>query len=189
MPLFSTLPRVVCFMALLELCACVVVPIPIKVETKAHVVGVVYPTYPNPGPAPVSAKCASPARESATQAEVLALINAQRRAAGLSALRASPKLSHIAHAHACDNAARGGYSHIGSDGSDLGARLRRGGYKLSVAAENTGWGFDTAAKAVAFWMGSPHHRENILLSNVTEIGVGLADGARPAWVINFAKPR
>ncbi|EEW25506.1 CAP domain-containing protein [Rhodobacter ferrooxidans] len=138
---------------------------------------------------PAVGRCAAPSRARGQIAQLVKLINAERRARGLPALRPSAKLERVAHAHACDNAAQGGYSHVGSDGSDLGQRLRRGGYKLRMAAENTGWGFDTPEKAMNFWMHSPHHRDNILAAGATEIGVGLADGARPAWVINFARPR
>jgi uncharacterized protein YkwD len=173
------------------LTACIAVPIPIPIETapRTFVVGQKYPDHPNPGVNPVSARCSTPSRAGAEAGAVIAGVNAQRKAHGLSALRPSPALMKAAQSHACDNAARNIYSHVGSDGSDLGTRLRRTGYQLRVAAENTGYGFSSAAKAVDFWMRSPGHRANILNPSVTEIGVGLADGARPNWVLDMAKRR
>lgn len=176
--------------ACLMLSACVVpVPIPIDTPTRSFVVGYTYPEQPDPGVAPASSRCKAPARAGSMGSVVIAQVNAQRKAQGLSPLRSSPKLMKAAQAHACDNAARGVYSHYGSDGSDLSARIRRTGYQIRIAAENTGMGFDDPARLVAFWMKSPGHRSNILNPRVTEVGVGLADGVRPAWVINMAAGR
>ncbi|MDZ4093792.1 MAG: CAP domain-containing protein [Paracoccaceae bacterium] len=181
---------------LFGLAACVaVVPVPVSrsstvvSSSSAVVVGQRWPTHAAPGRGPASAQCPAPARATAQTSQLLTLINSERRAKGLPALRRSTRIDTVAHAHACDNASRGSYSHVGSDGADLGQRLRRGGYQLRLAAENTGFGFDTPQKAMNFWMNSPHHRSNILTPGITEIGIGLADGTRPAWVINFAKPR
>lgn len=134
-------------------------------------------------------RCSPPSRIRAATNEVIQRINAERRKAGLAAVRPSQRLTSVAQLHACDNAARRSYSHTGSDGSDLSVRLKRGGYRLRAAIENTGLGFDDPARLVEFWMHSPGHRANILNPAVTEAGLGLADGARPAWVMVMARPR
>ncbi len=173
----------------LTLSACIPVPIPVQTEPRTFVTGYRYQDYPDPGPAPASSRCEAPARASAEASAVIASVNAQRKASGLPSLKPSSTLMKVAQGHACDNAARGGHSHVGSDGSTLTTRLRRSGYKLSTAAENTGWGFDSAQRAMTYWMKSSGHRDNILNPGVTEIGVGLADGARPSWVLVMAKRR
>lgn len=151
------------------------------------------PTASSMEMAPASAlatiTCPAPARADAQTTKAMELINAERRARGLAGLRVSARLHDIAQAHACDNAARGVYSHFGADGSDLGKRLRRGNYRLRLAAENTALGFDTPERLVAFWMQSPLHHANMMHPGVTEMGLGLADGARPNWVLVLAKPR
>jgi uncharacterized protein YkwD len=184
-------PIVLPLFSALSLSACVGVPVVVPIETapRSFVAGYTYPDQPNPGVAPATARCATPARASSMSSSVVAQVNAQRKAAGLPALRPSAKLTKAAQSHACDNAARGSYSHVGSDGSDLGARIRRTGYKIRVAAENTGLGFDDPTRLVDFWMHSPGHRANILNPRVTEVGVGLADGTRPTWVLNLATRR
>lgn len=141
------------------------------------------------GPAPAMAGCPTPQRTPSDAAAIVALINAERSTNGLGSVRLSPALSAVAQQHACDNAARSSTSHQGSDGSDLSERLRRGGIQARLAAENTGLGFTSPASAFAWWMASPDHRANILLAQITEVGVGEADGAKPAWVIDFLQSR
>jgi uncharacterized protein YkwD len=170
------LHRVIFLLCLALAPGCATVP-----QTTTH-----YPEDSKPyGPAPDAASCPTPARTASDAAEIVALINAERGKNGLGPVRLSPKLSAVAQQHACDNAARSSTSHQGSDGSDLSERLRRGGIQPQLAAENTGLGFTSPARAFAWWMASPAHRANILLKGITEIGVGEADGAQPAWVIDF----
>lgn len=139
-------------------------------------------------PENVAFRCPRPTRTEGEAKALLSAINQVRRGKGLPALRLSAKLSKVAQSHACDNAARNSYSHTGSDGSDLRIRLKRGGYRLRAAAENTGIGFASVDRAMNFWLNSPKHRANILNPSVTELGVGLADGTRPAWVLVMARP-
>lgn len=134
--------------------------------------------------------CDTPASVGSLRAEVVAGLNAARADAGLQPLRESSTLTRAAQSHACDNADRGSTSHRGSDGSNLTVRLIAAGYRFSTAAENTGRGFGDAARAVEFWMASAGHRENILLTTVRDIGVGIAMGeGRPHWVVNLGASR
>ncbi len=137
--------------------------------------------------------CTVPSNAGDLQKEVLANLNAERRAQGLSAFKLSGKLDKAAQGHACDNAARRSISHDSSDGGTLKTRLRKAGYKYRAAAENTGRGFGTGTRAVAWWMNSPKHRSNILLGKVREVGIGIALSDAPDnklhWVINFGASR
>ena len=87
----------------------------------------------------------------------------------------------------CDNASRMSISHVSSDGGTLQNRLRRAGYSFRTAAENTGRGFATGARAVQWWMNSPKHKTNILLRKAREVGVGIAMSDAPDsklhWII------
>lgn len=133
--------------------------------------------------------CKVPSNASELQADVLSHLNAERRAHGLSPLKISAKLDKAAQGHACDNANRRSISHDSSDGGTLTTRLKRAGYKYRAAAENTGRGFGTGARAVEWWMNSPKHRTNILFNRVRDVGIGIALSAAPDnklhWVINF----
>ena len=133
--------------------------------------------------------CNVPSNAKALQSEVLAHLNAERKAYGLSPLKLSPRLDKAAQGHACDNADRRSISRDSSDGGTLTTRLRKAGYKYRAAAENTGRGFGTGARAVEWWMNSPKHRSNILFDRVKDVGIGIALSDAPDnkihWVINF----
>ncbi|MGL4234974.1 CAP domain-containing protein [Tabrizicola sp.] len=137
--------------------------------------------------------CTTPGNAAELQNEVLAHLNAERKANGLSPFKLSAKLDKAAQGHACDNAARRSISHDSSDGGTLKTRLKRVGYKYRAAAENTGRGFGTGARAVEWWMNSPKHRSNILLGKAKEIGIGIAVSDAPDsklhWVLNFGASR
>lgn len=133
------------------------------------------------------AGCSVPPNADAMQQELLAHLNAERKAHGLSALKLSTKLDKAAQGHACDNAKRKSISHTSSDGGTLKTRLRRVGYGFRTAAENTGRGFASGARAVEWWMHSPKHKDNILLRRAREVGVGIAVSPAPDnklhWII------
>lgn len=117
---------------------------------------------------------------------ILAGINAERAAKGLPALSTDPRLTRAAQAHAQDMAARGYFSHTAPDGSTPKARAERAGYRACLIAENISQGYPTVAGAMAGWMASKGHRDNILRRGVSEIGVGV--GAGRTYVTVFAKP-
>jgi len=123
--------------------------------------------------------CDVPADAAAQQQELLANLNAERKAHGLAALKLSSKLDKAAQSLACDNAERQSISHESSDGGSLKTRLRSAGYAFRTAAENTGRGFGSGARAVEWWMASDKHRDNILLRKAREAGVGIAVSAAP----------
>jgi uncharacterized protein YkwD len=149
-----------------------------------------YPSDSNPTRNwPAAADCPTPARAASEAETLLRLMNEARAAAGLAALRRDPALTATAQSYACENAARQSLDHVGSDGSDLLERVRRSGLQPALAAENTGLGYASAEAAFAGWMASPHHRENILRPEISLVGIGLADGARPVWVVDFLAVR
>lgn len=133
------------------------------------------------------AGCTIPSNSKAMQQELLSHLNAERKARGLPALVLSGKLDKAAQGHACDNAKRKSISHTSSDGGTLKTRLRRAGYAFRTAAENTGRGFASGARAVEWWMHSPKHKDNILLRKAREVGVGIAVSPAPDnklhWII------
>ncbi len=127
----------------------------------------------------VQAGCSIPPNAEAMQKELLAHLNAERKARGLAALPLSAQLTKAAQGAACDNAKRHSISHVSSDGGTLKTRLRRVGYGFRTAAENTGRGFASGARAVEWWMHSPKHKDNILLRKAREVGVGIAVSPAP----------
>ncbi|GAB7191737.1 hypothetical protein NUM3379_24450 [Kineococcus sp. NUM-3379] len=121
---------------------------------------------------------------------VVELTNAERAARGCPALTADPVLGDVAARHSSDMALSGRLSHVGSDGSTPGRRLRAAGYRARAWAENAAWGHATAEDVVRGWLDSPPHRANLLSCHLRAVGVGLAgDPGAPYWTLALATPR
>lgn len=121
----------------------------------------------------------------ALEGRIMELINAERTKRGLAALGISMRLNAAAQRHADQMLASRipmgqGISHefTGVASPTLGSRMAWAGYEFSVMRENNFWGSaaNTAAEVVAGWMNSPGHRENILATDVRQIGLGIASG-------------
>jgi uncharacterized protein YkwD len=63
-------------------------------------------------------------------------------------------------------------------GQSPGNRVRASGYVPFTWGENIAAGYPTAAEAMAGWMSSEGHRDNILGPQFTEIGLGVVANAR-----------
>ena len=120
---------------------------------------------------------------------IIARINDARAARGIAPLTPDNRLTAASRGHAEDMAAHPGMVHIGSDGSDGGARIRRAGYRGAYWGELTGWGFggDPAAM-VNWWLNSPDHVGHLLDPAMTDIGAGYATGLGPwgsYWTVDM----
>jgi uncharacterized protein YkwD len=105
-----------------------------------------------------------------------ALLNAQRRAAGLSDAQADPRLQGAAARHLADISATGNFSHQGSDGTRSYDRIAQAGFASCSPAENIAFGQASDAAAIASWMGSPGHRANILMRGDVRFGIAAGGG-------------
>ncbi|MFE0367999.1 CAP domain-containing protein [Streptomyces tendae] len=113
-----------------------------------------------------------------TTAEVVDLTNRERTAAGLPALAVDARLTTAAQAHSADMVARDFYSHTDPDGGKPWDRAAAAGAARRTVGENIACGQRSPADVVEGWMNSPGHRANVLKSDFTHIGVGLAGGGR-----------
>lgn len=130
--------------------------------------------------------------------EQLAIINAERAAAGCGPLALNPKLTAAAQGHSEDMAARNYFSHTSLDGTSPSQRVTRAGYDWQMTGENIAAGHATVAGVMQRWMDSDGHRANILNCSYTEVGIGhtyQADdtfprepGYRHYWTQNFGRP-
>lgn len=107
---------------------------------------------------------------------ILDLVNSARSSAGLKILVLEDRLSAAAQEHSQDMACNDFISHTGSDGSLWYQRVAAQGYANSNSAReniyvgNPAFGGD-AQGAFDWWMNSQIHRDNILNSGVTQIGI------------------
>ncbi|MFE9029715.1 CAP domain-containing protein [Streptomyces iakyrus] len=124
------------------------------------------------------------------QAQVLALVNKERAAAGCSPVTANDRLTRAADDYSDVMASSGVMSHTGPDGSTMTTRVEAAGYRWSTLGENIARGQADAAAVMTSWMNSPGHRANILNCSFTELGVGVhfGDGG-PWWTQNFGAGR
>jgi uncharacterized protein YkwD len=145
--------------------------------------------WPEAEPAPPRDPC-GPTTVRPTEASLvgagqatICLVNRERAKHGLPALRESALLSAASREHSEDMVKRGYFEHTAPDGRTVGDRLRAIGYARGVSAsagENIAYGVGTEAtpeSIVRAWMHSQGHREDILRSAFTEIGIGIALGA------------
>ena len=117
------------------------------------------------------------------KAEVISLVNQQRANRGLAPLRSNETLQEAADVRAREIIVR--FAHERPDGSLYSTALPpMSGYRIS--GENIAAGYANPKAVVRGWMNSQGHRENILYSDFTDIGIGLAArSGRIYWVQLF----
>lgn len=122
------------------------------------------------------------------EAAVLQELNLVRLEHGRKALRMSPDLGAAAEFHSVEMVRAGFFGHESADGRDFAARLRsfyrpRATGRAWTVGENVVWHPRrlSARKAVALWLRSPGHRENLLRPRFREVGIS-AVRARAAGV-------
>ncbi|MGW1072872.1 CAP domain-containing protein [Streptomyces sp. NPDC002537] len=113
-----------------------------------------------------------------TAAEVVALTNAERTAAGLRPLADDRLLAAAAQGHSSDMVARDFYAHTSPEGRQPWDRAAAAGCTHRGIGENIACGQRSPAEVVQGWMDSPGHRANILKPDFTHIGIGFAGGGR-----------
>ncbi|MBI3153698.1 MAG: hypothetical protein HYZ21_16330 [Chloroflexi bacterium] len=119
--------------------------------------------------------------------QIAAMINEERANAGLLALTVNSQLTSAAQGHAADMACNNNISHTGSDGSSAYARILASGYAPSYAEEII-YGGGGPQAAMSWWMNDQIHRDAILSTNSTEIGVGYAYFSGDYIVVDFGSP-
>ncbi len=106
-------------------------------------------------------------------------VNDQRTQAGLSALEANGCVIYVAYLRSQDMAANSYFSHTSPSGETAFSLMDSNAVPYGWAGENLARDNypddQTVAVSVADLMASPGHRDNILSTNYTEMGVGFAE--------------
>ena len=103
--------------------------------------------------------------------EAAALISKYRAANGLKPVTIDPVLMKIASVHADRMARMDTMSHVLPGEGSFQQRLADGGFRAAMAAENVAAGQPTLPLVLEAWRKSPGHNANLLLSNVSKIGI------------------
>jgi uncharacterized protein YkwD len=110
---------------------------------------------------------------STLRAAVVCLINRQRTSRGLPALTADSKLDRSAQGWTNEMVSHHEFTH----GTDFAVRITAAGFRWSQAGENIATGYTTPGAAVAGWMASTGHCENILDPAFRYVGTGVSPHA------------
>ena len=126
--------------------------------------------------------------------EIISLTNKERGSKGLSHLKENLLLSEAAALKAADMFEDDYWAHFAPDGTSPWYFFKQTGYSYTWAGENLARDFQSSTGVIGGWMASTAgHKENILNSNFTEIGVavknGILQGEETTLVVQlFAKP-
>lgn len=123
----------------------------------------------SPTPAPQTAGISISA---SGEAQAFSLLNKDRAASGLPALKLNSSLTKLAENYAVDMIQRGYFSHYNPEGLSPFDRMSRAGISYRTAGENLAINVSVPAAEQAF-MNSSGHRANILNSSYTEVGIGV----------------
>ncbi|MDD3614511.1 MAG: CAP domain-containing protein [Candidatus Pacebacteria bacterium] len=107
---------------------------------------------------------------------IIEYTNLNRAQSSLPELKINPLLSKAAQLKAEDMAAKGYFSHVSPDNITPWDWLKKVNYNYSYAGENLALNFTDSEEVVKTWLNSEAHRQNILNSYFTEIGIGIAKG-------------
>ncbi len=134
---------------------------------------VIAPTVASGGITPIgtAADCQS-SENGSYVSQLLDLINAARREAGVGALAVNPQLTQAAQGHSKDMACNNFLDHTGSDGSYIDDRIRAAGYVPAYWLEIIAFG--TPQDAMNQWQSSASHWAAVLDPKATEVGIGYA---------------
>jgi len=110
-------------------------------------------------------------------------INDQRVANGLAALPVAADVTEVARGHSLDMATRDYFEHETPEGLSPGDRAQHAGISYTMYGENIAWTSARAGRSdeelahtiVDGWMNSPGHRANILRTEWTSAGLGIAE--------------
>jgi uncharacterized protein YkwD len=119
---------------------------------------------------------------SVQEAEILRLVNDERKRGGAPPLKSSQRLILASRGHSYDMALRKYIGHNGPAGDTPAERLRGVGVDSKALGENLYMDRDTdrmklAEHTVQGWLGSPEHRANMLSRDFATTGVGVAHAA------------
>lgn len=142
-------------------------------------------TRPVPG-LPVCIESGEPASE--THQAMFEALNAYRIENGLNPLIYSKRLEAAADTYAADLWQRGFFAHINPEGENPGDRAMTIGFCHEYVGENLAAGQNTVDRAMAAWIASPTHNDNMLLERYVYVGMGVSVDAngRRYWVQEFA---
>jgi uncharacterized protein YkwD len=119
------------------------------------------------------------ATEAEAETRMLALVNADRAAAGLPALQWDDAVADVARAHSREMQQTGNVAHVSTTTGTAADRVKAAGIRTAAVLENIARAYGVS-EAEAGLMNSPGHRANLLSTAVTHVGIGIVFGEEVA---------
>ncbi|MFI9576601.1 CAP domain-containing protein [Microbispora rosea] len=124
-------------------------------------------------------------RAASMEAEVVRLVNTERRKHGCRPLRVDPRLVESARAHSDEMASSKLFRHSSPGGASPWDRMGAAGYSEG-GAETIARGYQTAQTVVRGWMAGRSDRATLLNCGLVATGVGVSMGeGGPWWTEDF----
>lgn len=128
-------------------------------------------------PAEQAPKAETSAELTADEQQMLDLVNQERQKQGLPALKADPELTKVARVKAKDMIDNNYFDHNSPTYGSPFDMMKKFGVEYKTAGENLA-GNSSVEGAHQNLMNSQGHRENILKSDYTNVGIGVVDGGQ-----------
>ena len=143
-----------------------------------------------PKPAATTAPTNTSGNYTAFQKSIVQLVNKERAAVGLNALTENADLDKVATLKSQDMVNLNYFDHTSPTYGSPFDMITQFGIPYSYAGENIAYGQTSPEDVMNGWMNSPGHKANILNSNFTQIGVGVAKKANGqyVWTQTFTRP-
>ncbi len=116
-----------------------------------------------------------------TQADIISATNKARKTAGLNTVTTDEPLTRAAQKKADDMAKNSYFSHESPSGMKFWTLISEEGYAYMNAGENLAVHHKSTLSLMTAWLESPSHRANILGTQYTDIGIGIAYGERKGF--------
>jgi uncharacterized protein YkwD len=122
--------------------------------------------------------------ESGTEKQILDITNVMRSRHALDRLQWDAQTAEVAYAHSKDMAEEEYFSHESEQFGNLSDRLKAADVLYELAGENIAANYTDAPAVVEGWLNSESHREALLNSEFSHLGVGVY---RKHYTQNFVK--
>jgi uncharacterized protein YkwD len=139
----------------------------------------------SPPPAEVPVTFSGPGSGRRAVEEMVALVNAHRRAQRCPELVWMQTVANAAQSHSDDMARRDFFDHRSPEGLGPSDRLRAHGVSYRSMGENIAQHPGTPRDVMNGWLASPAHRQNLERCTYTHHGIGLREGY---WTHLFVTP-
>ena len=121
-------------------------------------------------------------------AQVVEIVNEERRKVGLNPLAYDEQITYAATQRSYEMAEYQYFAHARPNGDSCFTVMDEYNVSWRMVGENIASGYTTPEQVMTGWMNSQGHKENILTSGYTKIGVGIAANSygRLYWTQLFA---